>query len=245
MNNIVIEDYFGVVHNIIKTRFSKVLIMYDYNDLFQVGCIGLLTAKKDFDESKGVKFLTFAYNMVKWEINKFLRSDTWKLGSTTDRLTGKAQIPLSMNFKVNEEEDEIKGNWCIEESFEERTIEKIFIDDLLIRLTERERYIVTQYVFEVKTFREISEGMNIKHERVRQIYKEAIKKLEYAINPVGYSKDKFACKIRNARTGEEIHFKSFSKCNKFLGKYLTYVNEHFKRNNNKDIIVGEWRVIKL
>ena len=48
---------------------------YDYEDLFQVGSIGLLKAIDKFDFSFNVRFSTYAVPMIIGEIKKFLRDD--------------------------------------------------------------------------------------------------------------------------------------------------------------------------
>jgi len=48
---------------------------YDPEDLFQVGCIGLVKAIDNFDASYGVKFSTYAVPMIIGEIRRFLRDD--------------------------------------------------------------------------------------------------------------------------------------------------------------------------
>ncbi|WP_334110499.1 SigB/SigF/SigG family RNA polymerase sigma factor [Thermodesulfitimonas autotrophica] len=49
---------------------------YEYEDLFQVGCIGLLKAIDRFDFRYGVKFSTYAVSAVIGEIRRFLRDDS-------------------------------------------------------------------------------------------------------------------------------------------------------------------------
>lgn len=44
-------------------------------DMFQIGCIGLIKAAKRFDAQKGVMFSTYAVYMIMGEIKKFLRDD--------------------------------------------------------------------------------------------------------------------------------------------------------------------------
>lgn len=44
-------------------------------DLFQLGCIGLLKAAERFDFSKNVQFSTYAVHMIVGEIKRFLRDD--------------------------------------------------------------------------------------------------------------------------------------------------------------------------
>lgn len=48
---------------------------YEAEDLFQIGCIGLLKAIDKFDLSYDVKFSTYAVPMIIGEIQRFLRDD--------------------------------------------------------------------------------------------------------------------------------------------------------------------------
>ena len=48
---------------------------YDYEDIFQIGSIGLVKAIKNFDSSFNVKFSTYAVPMIVGEIKRFLRDD--------------------------------------------------------------------------------------------------------------------------------------------------------------------------
>ncbi len=47
----------------------------DFEDLFQIGCIGLVKAVKRFDEAYNVKFSTYAVSLIMGEIKRFLRDD--------------------------------------------------------------------------------------------------------------------------------------------------------------------------
>ncbi|NGP43650.1 RNA polymerase sporulation sigma factor SigF [Bacillaceae bacterium SIJ1] len=48
---------------------------YDQDDLFQIGCIGLLKSVDKFDLSYDVKFSTYAVPMIIGEIQRFIRDD--------------------------------------------------------------------------------------------------------------------------------------------------------------------------
>ena len=48
---------------------------YEPEDLFQIGCIGLVKAVDNFDLGFGVKFSTYAVPMIIGEIRRFLRDD--------------------------------------------------------------------------------------------------------------------------------------------------------------------------
>ena len=48
---------------------------FDADDLFQVGCVGLIKAIDNFDTSLGVRFSTYAVPMIMGEIRRFLRDN--------------------------------------------------------------------------------------------------------------------------------------------------------------------------
>ena len=48
---------------------------YEPDDLFQIGCIGLLKSVDKFDLSYDVKFSTYAVPMIIGEIQRFIRDD--------------------------------------------------------------------------------------------------------------------------------------------------------------------------
>lgn len=47
----------------------------DIDDLFQAGCIGMMEAYKNFDDSRGVKFTTFAYPYILGRISEYVREN--------------------------------------------------------------------------------------------------------------------------------------------------------------------------
>ncbi len=62
----------GLVHSVVRRFAGR---GHEMEDLFQVGCIGLLKAVQKFDLSFGVKFSTYAVPMIMGEIKRFLRDD--------------------------------------------------------------------------------------------------------------------------------------------------------------------------
>ncbi len=62
----------SLVKCIVKRYLGKGV---DYDDLFQIGCMGFLKAIAGFDERFGVKFSTYAVPMIAGEIKRFMRDD--------------------------------------------------------------------------------------------------------------------------------------------------------------------------
>lgn len=59
------------------SSISKKFIIrgYDYEDIFQIGCIGLVKAVNNFNSSFNVKFSTYAVPMILGEIRRYIRDD--------------------------------------------------------------------------------------------------------------------------------------------------------------------------
>lgn len=65
-----ITENIGLVHSI-SNRFRN--RGADYDDLFQAGCVGLIKAVDNFDESKGFAFSTYAVPVIMGEIKRIFR----------------------------------------------------------------------------------------------------------------------------------------------------------------------------
>lgn len=63
-----ITENIGLVHSVVQMLYAACMIqdssVYDYDDFFQTGMIGLLNAAANYDEKKG-KFSTYAYTCIK------------------------------------------------------------------------------------------------------------------------------------------------------------------------------------
>ncbi len=80
-----IKNNLGLVHSCCG-RFKGKGIEYD--DLFQAGCIGLIKAQKGFDESRGLKFSTYAVPVILGEIKRMFRDGgSIKVGRTLKELS--------------------------------------------------------------------------------------------------------------------------------------------------------------
>ena len=93
-----IEENLGLVRHIVKRFAGR---GYDMEDLFQIGCIGLMKAIDKFDLHYEVRFSTYAVPMIQGEIKRFLRDDGmvkvsrtlkengWKIKQAAERLSQK------------------------------------------------------------------------------------------------------------------------------------------------------------
>ncbi|MFT8314211.1 MAG: RNA polymerase sporulation sigma factor SigF [Clostridium sp.] len=70
--NKLIENNLPLVSAISKKFLNR---GYEYDDIFQIGCLGLVKAVNNFDSKFNVKFSTYAVPMIMGEIKRFLRDD--------------------------------------------------------------------------------------------------------------------------------------------------------------------------
>lgn len=70
--NKVVQDNLGLVWSIVH-RFKN--NHYDKEDLFQIGCIGLMKAINNFDTQYDVQFSTYAVPIILGEIKRYFRDD--------------------------------------------------------------------------------------------------------------------------------------------------------------------------
>lgn len=84
---------------------------YEPEDLFQIGCVGILKAIDKFDMSFEVKFSTYAVPMILGEIKRFLRDDGMMKVSRTIKENGwrihNAELELSQSLGREPTIDEI------------------------------------------------------------------------------------------------------------------------------------------
>lgn len=69
---LLVKNNIGLVSTIVKKFLNR---GYEYEDIFQIGCIGLIKAIKNFNTDFNVRFSTYAVPMIMGEIKRFLRDD--------------------------------------------------------------------------------------------------------------------------------------------------------------------------
>lgn len=69
---IVFNNNSGLIKSIVRRFIGKGV---EYEDLYQIACIGFLKAINNFDESFGVKFSTYTVPMVIGEIKRYIRDN--------------------------------------------------------------------------------------------------------------------------------------------------------------------------
>lgn len=173
------------------------------DDLINEGTLGLMRAIETFDDSRGVKFITYAVWWIRAHITRAIqdkgalirlpankcdeiRKGT-KLGNMPDELKILQQAPVSLSKEVLDSSGLCLGDTIADTSevspdkdIDRRNLNK-FLGKFAHRLTRREQDIIGTLFGtrkrKKKTIVEISRVLGISRERIRQIRDQGIKRI--------------------------------------------------------------------
>ncbi len=121
------KDLFETKDMIYKIA-SKYSRYYSIEDLFQVGVIGLMKAKKNYKSNEFTKFSTYAYNYIFGEIIEFIKNDrTIKVSSDVLKLY--KAYEKSKDFLINE----MGRNVSLEEVSKFMGVDENILSDAIIK----------------------------------------------------------------------------------------------------------------
>ena len=172
------------------------------DDLFQIGCIGLIKAINNFNTELEVKFSTYAVPMIIGEIRRYMRDNNSIRVSRSLRDTAYKAIYAKENYmKKNQKEptvqeiaeeigiskedivfalDAIQVPMSLHQlsdqtNKEEKWIEDLSLEEAMKHLGERERYIIKLRFFQGKTQMEVADEIQISQAQVSRLEKNALK----------------------------------------------------------------------
>ena len=164
------------------------------SELISDGNMGLLRAIEKFDESKDVKFISYA---VWWIRQAMLESIKKKNAINFVEIEPNTDNDVSMDKKLieDDEDDTYFNNDFSNENYEKESEIKIGQKNIVIKLLnvldERERDVIESYygINDKKelTLTDIGKKYNLSSERVRQIKKKGLMKLRTEMLLLNYS----------------------------------------------------------
>lgn len=145
-----VKDHLRFVHFILK-RY-RIPENTDYEDMFQIGCVGLVKAAQKFDPTKGIKFTTFSAYAIESEIKKFLRK------YRTAKRTG---IVISVDQEGEESEGTLMDLLATFDSVEEEVEARLLYSELV-----RQEPVITMMALEGYNQTEIGRKLGISQSHV-------------------------------------------------------------------------------
>ena len=173
------------------------------DDLFQIGCIGLMKAIDNFDVTQNVKFSTYAVPMIIGEVRRYLRD--YKAIYAKEALMKKQeteptleeiskmidvppkdivfaldaiQSPVSLYEPVYSEGGDtlyVMDQISDKKNKESNWVEHLSLKDALSHLPERENHIIQLRYLEGKTQMEVANEIHISQAQVSRLEKNALK----------------------------------------------------------------------
>ncbi len=211
---ILLEKNSPLIKSVIRHYKNKGV---EYDDLYQLGCMGFLKAIKNFSEQFAVRFSTYAVPMIAGEVKRFLRDDGYiKISRSTKSVACKinyfvenyrktfSESPsvdvIAKEFGMDAHEvvfamDSIKQPISIYESSDEQNsqmlvdklsakegvednLDYILLKDLVSKLDERDKMIITLRYFRDKTQSEVARVLKVSQVQVSRLENKILSKLK-------------------------------------------------------------------
>ena len=173
----IIESNKALIYKIIKDYYYASKNALDMEDVYQAGCLGLLKAVRNFKPELGNKFVTYAYYLIRGEVQRIYEEHTKRELTMSD-----IQIRNSDGLVMESQEamDYIRydrKNWEDEWNHQKTTDDKIMVDDLLKKVTPLQKKILVYRYYDDLSQKEIGELINKSQVFVSREEKRARKKL--------------------------------------------------------------------
>lgn len=173
-NNIDVTNYHYAIVNILQ-KYRKALenLGYTYDDIVQIGYVGILKAKRKFDESKGYTFLTYATRVIHGEYIHAIQDDKYHVHEYRKQVG----TLFSLNTKIN---DIVFGEVEYQElivGMEDIEFSSIFLKDSLEKLTDEEKQLLYLNFYLEHSKRAIGKMLNMRDWEVSRKIKRILEKL--------------------------------------------------------------------
>ena len=175
-------NYTNLVHYVIHNSKFMNLNVVEEKDYFQFGVEGLSEAIDRFDPDYGTKFETYAIQRIRGKIIDELRKLQIK-----PRNTNPENEVQYKNVSLNNSYDNEDGYQLYEiipaeteqpDEIIQKDEQKQILRDIITKLDERDRLIISLYYYENLNYKEIAEVLKITVSRVSQIHSKIIKEMK-------------------------------------------------------------------
>lgn len=125
----IVSDNTGLVWSIARRFMGR---GYDLEEIYQIGCIGLLKAIERFDQEFQVKFSTYAVPLISGEIKRFLRDNG---------MIKVSRILKQNGYVISQAREKLSIIYGREATLEELCVETGFSSEEIVMATEANREI--------------------------------------------------------------------------------------------------------
>lgn len=174
----IVENNKALIYKIIKDYYYASKNPSDMEDVFQAGCLGLLKAVKNFKPEMGNKFVTYAYYLIRGEVQRLYEEHSKReLPISSLNLGGGEGVLMESNENAIEyvrngrkEGDDV---WTHSEAINN----KLLVESLLEQVTPVQKKILLHRYYDDLSQQEIGNIINESQVYVSREEKRARKKL--------------------------------------------------------------------
>mgnify|MGYP002521422036 CR=1 FL=1 len=156
--NKLVEENLGLVGHIC-TKVYPSCLGDNFDDFFQIGCLGLVEAADNYDPSTENQFSTYAYKFIAGRVSRAMKHDYMRHNGVVSLDAAVREQDLDSLSLVDMVEDE-----TVRSDFDQAEIEEA---RFLATLNERQQYIWNRRK-EEKTIRDIAQELGCTHQAVQQ-----------------------------------------------------------------------------
>ena len=172
------------------------------DDLFQIGCIGLIKAIDNFDLSQNVRFSTYAVPMIIGEIRRYLRDNNpirvsrslkdiaYKALQVRERLVRNnakeptvSEIAKELELEVEDVVMALDAIFVMDQvqdkkDTDENWLQEIALKEAIKKLNSREKLVLDLRFYKGRTQIEVADEIGISQAQVSRIEKNALKNMK-------------------------------------------------------------------
>ncbi len=200
-----VEQNLGLVWSVARRFMGR---GYDIEDLFQIGCIGLIKCIEKFSFEYNVQFSTYAVPLIQGEIKRFLRdSGAVKVSRSLKEMNMKVEIyrqkvmkekgydpgieeiasalsfdacdiVMALEARVELEPIDAPGVMTKSEEYSQDIVDRVTLIELLNNLAPNERELIRLRYFEEKTQQETGKVLGLSQVQVSRMEKKILEKMK-------------------------------------------------------------------
>ena len=162
----------GYIRSVLARTNRFLLQPTYYEDVIQDCKIAVLEQLKTYDPNIGTSFITYCYLPIQQKTHVFITKNIYKNNSYNQKKYGKVEFS-SLDNKLD--------LFLSSKRFEEDSIRKLEILDLLDNLNEINRFILIQFYINQESIKNISKKLGITEKAVKNRKEDSLKKLRKLI----------------------------------------------------------------
>jgi RNA polymerase sporulation-specific sigma factor len=174
MKMIDVTEYMGLAYREAKKIYPKISWKYEFQDVVQVAYLALVQAGKSFDESKGIKFSTYATPSIRGILLNFISRD-----KQFNEIKGVPHKYKTLSYEAEYDCGNLEGRIGVN-SFEDAFITRTNLNKAIEKLDKREKQVFNLYFINDCTQKEIAKVINTSQNQVSRIKREISKKIRLA-----------------------------------------------------------------